>query len=71
MGIRTLSGHGFSIGSGRAGSRRDSHCARSIPKINIMVRTWNRSVVAFYDALGYEDGAVVVLGRFLSSRGAS
>ena len=38
---------------------------RDVPKINLMVRTTNRAVVAFYEALGYEDGEVVVLGKFL------
>ena len=39
--------------------------ARSVPKIHLMVRTTNRAVVAFYEALGYENGEVVVLGKFL------
>lgn len=39
---------------------------RSVPKINLMVRTTNTGVVAFYEALGYEDGDVVVLGKFLA-----
>lgn len=38
---------------------------RRVPKINLMVRTTNTGVVAFYEALGYEDGGVVVLGKFL------
>jgi ribosomal protein S18 acetylase RimI-like enzyme len=38
---------------------------RGVPKANLMVRTSNSSVVAFYEALGYEDGDVVVLGKFL------
>ncbi|GAC1611301.1 MAG: GNAT family acetyltransferase [Mycobacteriales bacterium] len=38
---------------------------RSVPKVNLMVRTTNSAVIAFYEALGYEDGEVVVLGRFL------
>ncbi len=38
---------------------------RKVPKINLMVRTTNTSVVAFYDSLGYEDGEVLVLGKFL------
>ena len=39
--------------------------ARGVPKVNLMVRTTNTSVVAFYEALGYEDGEAVVLGKFL------
>jgi ribosomal protein S18 acetylase RimI-like enzyme len=38
---------------------------RGIPKLQLMVRRSNQDVVAFYDALGYVDGDVVVLGRFL------
>ena len=38
---------------------------RGVPKLNLMVRHSHRSAVAFYEALGYEDGEVVVLGRFL------
>lgn len=39
---------------------------RGVPKVNLMVRTTNTAVVAFYEALGYEDGEVVVLGKFLT-----
>ncbi len=38
---------------------------RDVPKINLMVRTTNVAVLAFYESLGYEDGKVVVLGKFL------
>ncbi len=38
---------------------------RDVPKLNLMVRTGNPQAVAFYEALGYTDGDVVVLGRFL------
>jgi ribosomal protein S18 acetylase RimI-like enzyme len=38
---------------------------RSVPKINLMVRTTNAAVLAFYESLGYADGEVVVLGKFL------
>lgn len=38
---------------------------RDVPKLNLMVRTTNHAVLAFYDALGYEDGEVVVLGKFI------
>lgn len=38
---------------------------RRVPKVNLMVRTTNSAVVAFYETLGYKDGEVVVLGKFL------
>jgi ribosomal protein S18 acetylase RimI-like enzyme len=38
---------------------------RDVPKINLMVRTTNAAVVAFYESLGYQDGEVLVLGKFL------
>jgi ribosomal protein S18 acetylase RimI-like enzyme len=38
---------------------------RHVPKINLMVRTANAAVIAFYESLGYADGEVVVLGKFL------
>ncbi len=38
---------------------------RGVPKIQLMVRHSNKDVIAFYTALGYVDGEVVVLGRFL------
>jgi ribosomal protein S18 acetylase RimI-like enzyme len=38
---------------------------RGIPKLQLMVRSGNAGVVAFYERLGYIDGEVVVLGRFL------
>lgn len=38
---------------------------RAVPKLNLMVRGTNRDVVAFYEALGYADDDVVVLGKFL------
>jgi ribosomal protein S18 acetylase RimI-like enzyme len=44
---------------------------RGIPKVNLMVRTTNHAVLAFYEALGYEDGEVVVLGKFLSDSPAA
>lgn len=38
---------------------------RGVLKIQLMVRHSNEDVIAFYTALGYIDGEVVVLGRFL------
>jgi ribosomal protein S18 acetylase RimI-like enzyme len=40
---------------------------RDVPKVNLMVRTTNSAVIAFYESLGYKDGEVVVLGKFLES----
>jgi ribosomal protein S18 acetylase RimI-like enzyme len=39
---------------------------RGVPKVQLMVRTSNSAVVAFYRSLDYEVGEVVVLGKFLS-----
>lgn len=39
--------------------------ARGIPKIQLMVRTGNAPVVAFYERLGYSEQQVVVMGRRL------
>lgn len=39
--------------------------ARGIPKLQLMVRTGNEDVLAFYARLGYEQTEVVVLGRRL------
>jgi len=33
-----------------------------------MVRSTNAAVIAFYESLGYEDGEVVVLGKFLDKK---
>jgi ribosomal protein S18 acetylase RimI-like enzyme len=38
---------------------------RGVLKIQLMVRHSNQDMIAFYNALGYVDGEVVVLGRFL------
>lgn len=38
---------------------------REVPKVNLLVRTMNTSVVTFYRSLGYELAEVVVLGKFL------
>lgn len=39
--------------------------ARGIPKIQLMVRTGDAPVVAFYERLGYSEQQVVVMGRRL------
>ncbi len=36
-----------------------------VPKVNLMVRTTNESVVAFYESLGYANSEVRVLGKLL------
>jgi len=38
---------------------------RDVPKLNLMVRHDNAAAIAFYTALGYTDGDVTVLGKFL------
>ncbi|WP_445996881.1 GNAT family acetyltransferase [Okibacterium fritillariae] len=38
---------------------------RDVPKVQLMVRSTNAGVVDFYERLGYEDGEVVVLGKWL------
>jgi ribosomal protein S18 acetylase RimI-like enzyme len=40
---------------------------RAVPKINVMVRTTNTGVAGFYRSLGYQDGEVLVLGKFLDA----
>jgi ribosomal protein S18 acetylase RimI-like enzyme len=42
--------------------------AQGIPKLNLMVRTDNAAVRAFYDRVGYTESEVVVLGRRLDPR---
>ena len=38
---------------------------RDVPKLQLMVRTSNAGVRAFYEGLGYADAEVIVLGRRL------
>ena len=40
---------------------------RGCPKLNLMVRSGNAEVIAFYRALGYAQDDVVILGRRLIS----
>lgn len=42
--------------------------ARDCPKLMFMVRSDNLATKAFYAALGYEDNAVVTMGRRLDGR---
>jgi ribosomal protein S18 acetylase RimI-like enzyme len=39
--------------------------ANNAPKVQLMVRTTNAAVVAFYERLGYSDQSTAVLGKFL------
>jgi hypothetical protein len=39
--------------------------ARDVPKVNLMVRTGNDAVLAFYDAIGYGRDDVFVMSRRL------
>ena len=55
------SGHGRALMSAAEDWLRD----HGAPKVQLMVRSSNRTVVDFYTALGYGDQEVVVLGRFL------
>jgi hypothetical protein len=41
--------------------------AAGAPKVQLMVRTGNRDVSAFYRRLGYEDAGVTVFARWLDS----
>ena len=40
--------------------------ARSVPKIQLMIRTENEQAERFYDAIGYERQAVTVMARWLN-----
>lgn len=40
--------------------------SRGVPKIQLMVRYGNQDVIALCAGLGYTDGEVVMLERFLS-----
>lgn len=42
--------------------------ARDAPKVQLMVREGNESVLQFYAALGYTDQGSVLLGRFLDPK---
>jgi hypothetical protein len=39
--------------------------ARDVPKIDLMIRTENDAVIAFYDALGYGHDDVIVMSKRL------
>ena len=38
---------------------------RNVPKMHLMVRPENAAVIAFYEAIGYEDGTISVLQKWL------
>jgi ribosomal protein S18 acetylase RimI-like enzyme len=54
-------------GHGRAMMRACENwlAARDVPKIDLMIRTQNEAVVAFYSALGYGHDDVVVMSKRL------
>ncbi len=41
--------------------------ARGVPKMHLMVRPGNEGVIAFYEGLGYEDGAILVMQKWLDA----
>jgi ribosomal protein S18 acetylase RimI-like enzyme len=43
--------------------------ARGCPKLNLQIRTSNKEVIAFYEAIGYQQDDVVSLGKRLISDG--
>lgn len=53
------------IGRGLMRASEEWLTARAVPKLNLMVRITNKAGLAFYKSLGYEDGKVVVMGRFI------
>ncbi len=40
---------------------------RGVPKMHLMVRPENAAVIAFYEAIGYEDGVITVLQKWLDA----
>ncbi len=41
--------------------------ARGVPKMHLMVRPGNEGVIAFYEGLGYEDGNILVMQKWLDT----
>ncbi len=39
--------------------------ARNVPKMHLMIRPGNEAVIAFYEALGYGDGNILVMQKWL------
>lgn len=56
---------GRGLGRAMMAAIEQAIAARGAPKINLMVRTSNQDVTAFYRALGYEVSEVVTLGKRL------
>jgi len=56
---------GRGIGSALVAEAERRLAALGCPKVQLMVRRENSSVLAFYDALGYDDGDVVTYGKRL------
>ncbi len=40
--------------------------SKNVPKVNLMVRTTNKVVKSFYKSCEYEDGEVIVMGKWLN-----
>lgn len=53
------------VGRGLMAAAEDWLIERRVPKLNLMVRHENTAALGFYDQLGYADGEVTVLGKFL------
>ncbi len=53
------------------GAAEDWAVARGVPKLHLMVRPGNEEVVAFYAALGYEDGNIRVMQKWLDAERAA
>ncbi|MGV8998321.1 MAG: GNAT family acetyltransferase [Parvibaculaceae bacterium] len=61
----TPSRRGQRLGHAVMAAAEDWLKARGVWKLNLMVRRENSAVVGFYEALGYADGDVVVMGKLL------
>lgn len=69
--VYSLAVHTRRAGRGGAlmGAAEDWLRARGVPKLNLMVRHDNADARGFYERLGYADGEVTVLGKFLRPGG--
>lgn len=56
---------GRGVGRALMSAAEEWLAAAGVPKVQLMVRAGSTEVVAFYEALGYADQQVLVLGRFL------
>jgi ribosomal protein S18 acetylase RimI-like enzyme len=56
---------GQGLGSRMMETAEDWLRERDVVKLNLMVRNSNSDALKFYERLGYEDGEVTVLGRWL------